>query len=173
MRSEGDDSAERAGTKVDAHGWVKLALCDGERSAVAVAGRTPVTVVPDLFPLLPRLIEGAKATGVLNFACEGRVSLPELVRALAPPGTPVNVVASKLNHEGTRTLCNPSSRALKNACFFSTTAMVTPFFKFMLGMSLRTPFTAKNPCRTNCLACGRLDANPIRKTTLSIRRSNN
>jgi len=57
--------------------------------------RVPVTVVPDLFPLLPRLIEGAKATGVLNFACEGRVSLPELVRALAwPPGTPVNVVES-------------------------------------------------------------------------------
>jgi hypothetical protein len=68
MRSEGDDSAERAGTKVDAHGWVRLALCDGdaageaeldgddvgasaesgegERSAVAVAGPTLVTIGP-------------------------------------------------------------------------------------------------------------------------------
>jgi 3,5-epimerase/4-reductase len=40
-----------------------------------------LTVVPDLFPLLPRLIEEQRATGILNFVNPGAVKLPALLEA--------------------------------------------------------------------------------------------
>jgi len=40
-----------------------------------------LTVVPDLFPLLPRLIEERRATGIVNFVNQGAVKLPTLLEA--------------------------------------------------------------------------------------------
>ena len=40
-----------------------------------------LTVVPDLFPLLPHLIEERQATGILNFVSPGAIKLPALLAA--------------------------------------------------------------------------------------------
>ena len=40
-----------------------------------------LTVVPDLFPLLPRLIEERRATGIVNFVSRGAIRLPALLEA--------------------------------------------------------------------------------------------
>ncbi len=40
-----------------------------------------LTVVPDLFPLLPRLIEERRATGIGNFVIQGAAKLPTLLEA--------------------------------------------------------------------------------------------
>jgi len=55
-----------------------------------------LTVVPDLFPLLPMLIEEKRATGILNFVSPGAIELPALLatagvkHSVAPtPSTPL------------------------------------------------------------------------------------
>jgi nucleoside-diphosphate-sugar epimerase len=55
-----------------------------------------LTVVPDLFPLLPTLIEEKRATGILNFVSPGAIELPALLatagvrHSVAPtPSTPL------------------------------------------------------------------------------------
>lgn len=43
----------------------------------------PLTVIPDLFPQIPTMIEAHNATGIYNFVNEGTIALPELVRIVS------------------------------------------------------------------------------------------
>lgn len=58
-----------------------------------------LTVVPDLFPLLPRLIEDRRATGIVNFVSQGAVKLPALLEAAGVKHTVAPMSSASLASE--------------------------------------------------------------------------
>ena len=68
-----------------------------------------LTVVPDLFPLLPRIIEEKRATGIINFVSKGAVKLPALLDAAGLKHTVASTSSASLASE---VLCSAKLRDL-------------------------------------------------------------
>lgn len=86
--------------------WTKM---NGRRESVHDVS-VPLTIVPSLFPELPKLIEGG-ASGIYNFVNEGTISLKEFVKAdTAVPGSlwfglDVTKLAEKIDVPNVKTAC--------------------------------------------------------------------